>query len=150
MWTERRFNNLGRRSHLLLHHGVVDKLWWDWPNMDREKRLTDVNGPNDQDPLIGFPEFPGGMEEEAKMWGKPSAEMKALIPNPQAGDGGNVTTLNHVLTSLGMIPDATIRDVMDICGATSATSMCDLTATLPIGYSRYHNSTLLEVHHLNV
>lgn len=32
------------------------------------------------------------------------------------GDPGNITTLNHVLTVYGIVPNATIGDVMDIQG----------------------------------
>jgi len=93
-------------------------MWWDWQKVDLTKRLTDMSGPNAQDPATGFIEFPnmGGIEGQSKMWGKPTAEMKAVTPNPQSGDNGTVTTLNHVLTSLGIIPDTTIKDIMDIRG----------------------------------
>jgi len=39
--------------------------------------------------------------------------MLAVTPDPQAGDGGPNTTLSHVLTSLGVLPDVTIRDIMN-------------------------------------
>jgi len=102
----------------MMHHGFVDKMWWDWQKVDLTKRLTDMSGPNAQDPATGFIEFPnmGGIEGQSKMWGKPTAEMKAVTPNPQSGDNGTVTTLNHVLTSLGIIPDTTIKEIMDIRG----------------------------------
>ncbi|KAI1847898.1 hypothetical protein JX265_001904 [Neoarthrinium moseri] len=99
-----------------LHHGFVDKMWWDWQAQNPSKRLTEIGGPNAQDPAIGFTEFPGGMEVESQMWGHPTAEMAAAAPDPHAGDKGNVTTLGHVLTSKGIIPDATIADIMDIKG----------------------------------
>lgn len=101
------------------HHGFVDKMWWDWQARNLPARLTDMNGPNAQSPDIGFIEFPGGIAQEAvdQRWGSPSAGLLAITPDPTNGDnGGNVTTLNHVMSSLGIIPDATIRDVMNIQG----------------------------------
>jgi tyrosinase len=43
--------------------------------------------------------------------------MLAVTPDPQAGDGGPITTLDHVLTSLGILADVTIRDIMDTKGS---------------------------------
>lgn len=57
------------------------------------------------------------MEEEAKGWGKPTPEMLAVMPDPQAGDGGPTVTLGHVLTSFGVLPDVTVGDIMDTKGA---------------------------------
>lgn len=101
----------------MLHHGFVDKMWWDWQSKDLAKRLTDMGTNNAQDPKVGFIEFPGGVEEDEKMFGTPTPAMKALTPDPQHGDNGNVNvTLSHIMTSLGIIPDATVGDVMDIKG----------------------------------
>ncbi|KAH7305208.1 hypothetical protein B0I35DRAFT_471667 [Stachybotrys elegans] len=99
----------------MMHHGFVDKMWADWQKMD-ETRLTEIAGLNAQDPAVGFSEFPGDMEEESTMWGHPTAAMLAVTPDPEAGDEGKNITLNHVLSSLGIIPDATIADVMDTKG----------------------------------
>lgn len=100
------------------HHGFVEKMWWDWQARNLSARLVDINGPNAQSLELGFLEFPGGIAEEAASqgWGSPSPAMLAITPDPQKGDKGNVTTLNHVMSSLGIIPDATVRDVMDIQG----------------------------------
>ncbi|KAK4159275.1 hypothetical protein QBC43DRAFT_272821 [Cladorrhinum sp. PSN259] len=101
------------------HHGFVDKMWWDWQARNLPARLSDMNGPNAQTPEIGFIEFDGGIAEEAAAngWGSPSPAMLAITPDPKNGDnGGTETTLNHVMSSLGIIPDATVRDVMDIQG----------------------------------
>jgi len=38
-------------------------------------------------------------------------------PQIPAGDPGNATTLSHSLNMFGVIPNATIADVMDIRGA---------------------------------
>lgn len=91
-------------------------MWADWQSVS-PSRLTEISGPNAQDPKIGFSEFPGSIEEESRQWGKPTPEMLAVTPNPQAGDGGPTTTLNHVLSSLGVLPEVTIRDIMDTKGA---------------------------------
>jgi len=90
-------------------------MWADWQAVKPE-RLLDISGPNMQDPATGFLEFSGGIEEESKMWGKPTDAIKAVTPNPQVGDGGPTMTLNHVMGSLGIIPDITVRDVMDTKG----------------------------------
>lgn len=96
-----------------MHHAFIDKMWSDWQNLDRQSRLYDVSGPNTQDPEIGFPEFPGSIEDEAALWGVPSEEQTARMPSGQEGDDGDETTLNHIMSTLGIIPNATIRDVMD-------------------------------------
>jgi len=50
-------------------------------------------------------------------WGHPGPEILVIAPDPMAGDnGGKNITLGHVLSSLPLIPDATVRDVMDIQG----------------------------------
>lgn len=53
-------------------------------------------------PLEAFPPF----ETLIPPMGSPVAQ----------GDPGNVTTLTHVLDMLGVIPSATVWDVMDIAG----------------------------------
>jgi tyrosinase len=100
----------------MLHHGFVDKMWWDWQRKAPEKRFSEMGGPNAQDPATGFLEFPGGTEEESSMWGKPTAAMLAITPDPRNGDPGNIVTLQHIMSSLGIIADATVRDVMDPSG----------------------------------
>jgi tyrosinase len=100
----------------MLHHGFVDKMWWDWQMKDPKKRLTEIGGRNAQDPAVGFSEFTGGIEVESRMWGKPTPEMLAVTPDPQSGDGGPTLTLNHILTSVGIIPNATVKDIMDVRG----------------------------------
>jgi tyrosinase len=102
-----------------LHHGWVDRLWWEWQERDRSKRLKDMSGTNTMDPVTGFFEFfpiLGNLTVQLNIFGHPTPEILALAPNPRNGDPGNVTTLNHVLTSLGVIPDVRIKDVMDTTG----------------------------------
>jgi tyrosinase len=50
------------------------------------------------------------------MWGTPSAAQLAITPNPQFGDNGPNMTLGHVLSSLDIIPNATVADIMDTQG----------------------------------
>ncbi|KAI1427740.1 Di-copper centre-containing protein [Xylaria sp. FL1777] len=69
-----------------LHHGYIDKLWWDWEALKLPARLTEARGKNDPAFVNYF------------------------------NDGGSITTLNHVLSSHGLVPNATIGDVMDIGG----------------------------------
>ncbi|KAK0391997.1 hypothetical protein NLU13_1495 [Sarocladium strictum] len=99
----------------IMHHGFVDKMWADWQSRDAA-RLTEIAGLNAQDPDVGFSEFPGDMESESAMWGHPTPEMLDVTPDPKAGDAGGEITLGHILSSLGIIPDATVADVMDIQG----------------------------------
>ncbi|KAF2187156.1 Di-copper centre-containing protein, partial [Zopfia rhizophila CBS 207.26] len=80
-----------------LHHTYLDKLWWEWQVKDFPTRLTDIAGPN-----VGqFPFIPGDLGFVEKVV---SVD----------GDPGNVTTLGHVLTVYGAVPNVTIKDVMDI------------------------------------
>ncbi|KAK4185499.1 hypothetical protein QBC35DRAFT_524890 [Podospora australis] len=101
-----------------LHHSFVDKMWWDWQSKDTTgKRLKEIGGLNAQDPAVGFSEFPGGMEVESAMWGKPTAAILAATPDPASGDnGGKLLTLGHIMSSGGIIPNATVAEVMDIKG----------------------------------
>ena len=93
----------------------MDKVWWEWQQIDPEARLFDISGPNLQDPAIGFYEIYGNMSEEAEwLWGYPNEVMSAFMPSGQEGDPGNDTTLNHVLSSLGIAEEVAVGDVMDI------------------------------------
>jgi len=99
-----------------MHHTYLDKLWWDWQELDRESRLRDIGGPNNQDPEIGFIEIPGTMADERKMYGDPTPEMLKWMPTGREGDPGDEVTLDHVLTSFGYMPNATVRDIMNTRG----------------------------------
>lgn len=102
-----------------LHHTYLDKLWWQWQANDLTPRLKDITGSNQPmsvDPIPGlngsFPSFPGNYSCGSPM-------PVALTPTAQQkidGDPGNVTTLGHVLTMFGMLPNVTITDVMDTQG----------------------------------
>jgi len=104
-----------------LHHTWLDKLFWDWQALDLPARLSDISGPNLPGPFgtpvpgSDPPALPIVFPEANKI---PPVEL--LVPPPDAplpqGDPGNTTTLSHVLDMLGVIPSATIADVMDIGG----------------------------------
>jgi len=103
-----------------LHHTWLDKVFWDWQARDLPARLTDMGYINIQGPVedVGLPQpFPW-----EPTWSPPFESLFPLPSSPReweipVGDGGgNVTTLSHVLNMFGVIPNATIRDVMDIRG----------------------------------
>ncbi|KAI0973839.1 Di-copper centre-containing protein [Xylaria arbuscula] len=75
-----------------LHHTYLDKLWWEWEALKLPARLTEIGGNNTA----------GG-------------KSNPVFVN-YFNDNGTTTTLNHVLTSHGLVPNATIADVMDIGG----------------------------------
>lgn len=85
-----------------MHHAYIDYQWWNWQKANLTSRLVDMGGRNTPDPAY-FVRSP------------------LIKPVPAAwyevdGDPGNVTTLNHNLGSLGIYPNATIKDVMNIQG----------------------------------
>ena len=122
-----------------LHHTWLDKLFWEWQARDLPARLSDISGRTMQ---VGMPingsgdslpfTFPNpsvvsGANSSSGLpifmpppWAFPPAD--AMRPAPGAapqrpeGDPGNVTTLAHILNMFGIIPNATIADVMDIGG----------------------------------
>ena len=96
-----------------LHHSFLDKVWWDWQALDLPSRLTDMGGQNVQD-VFDIPQEPGNFTLPP---GFPPLE--AMVPPaephlPEGDDGGDVTTLAHILNMFGIIPNATIEEVMDI------------------------------------
>jgi tyrosinase len=128
-----------------LHHTWLDKIWWDWQALDLEKRLTDISGPNiprgfgggfpgggfpggnGTNPFPGwpggngtFPGFPGGAPGGGGSDPWRNVPPDAMIPPANSpdpeGDPGSETTLSHILHMYGVVPDATIADVMDIRG----------------------------------
>jgi tyrosinase len=85
-----------------LHHTWLDKVWWDWQALNPSSRLYDMSGVNTQRANTTLNDVPGGNGTR----GEPDF----------TGDPGNITTLDHSLSALGLYPNATIRDVMDIGG----------------------------------
>ncbi|KAL2834804.1 hypothetical protein BJY01DRAFT_252834 [Aspergillus pseudoustus] len=84
-----------------LHHNYIDHLWWQWQKQDLPARLYDRNGQN-----VPTPE-----KLELAHWDFPS---DAILNYD--GDPANVTTLHHTLWMVGLIPNATVADVMDLGG----------------------------------
>lgn len=82
-----------------LHHSYLDKLWWDWQQIDKS-RFWDMGGPN----------IPNQYNKSSSNY-----------PGPEYTDyfgdnGGNVTTLNHTIFMTGLVANITIGDIMDIRG----------------------------------
>ncbi|OTA99165.1 hypothetical protein M426DRAFT_16734 [Hypoxylon sp. CI-4A] len=118
-----------------LHHGYLDKLWWNWQSLNLTTRLTEVGGNN----TASFPGFgPGGPGSPGFPPGgnpigggnssfpiPPSLNFSNPFPFPNSNktvnkaftdyfnDGGNITTLNHTLWSANILENVTIADVMD-------------------------------------
>ncbi|VUC32084.1 unnamed protein product [Clonostachys rosea] len=91
-----------------LHHTWLDKVWWDWQAKDLPSRLKAMGGTNVQTSNGTFaPNVPGYN-------GTTPHDGKCGSLDSCPGDPGNITTLSHVLSSLGVVPDVTILDVMDI------------------------------------
>ncbi|KAF2969671.1 hypothetical protein GQX73_g3872 [Xylaria multiplex] len=107
-----------------LHHGYIDKLWWDWEALKLPARLTEVSLKLLHSSTWSYAN--AGLLDlthhirmltRCKIGGNNTARGK----NDPAfvnyfGDNGSITTLNHVLSSNGLVPNATIQDVMDIGG----------------------------------
>ncbi|KAI0014819.1 Di-copper centre-containing protein [Xylariomycetidae sp. FL0641] len=123
-----------------LHHGYLDKLWWDWQAGDLPARLADMGGNNTAAPFVippggfnftGFPPFGGNGSFPGNFTVPPgfppvngtngTGQFPGFGMNHTVNkaftayfnDGGNVTTLNHTLWSADILANVTIGDVMD-------------------------------------
>lgn len=85
-----------------LHHANLDRHWWQWQKANLSARLTDMSGSV----------FPKESAMIAGDWLMPSS---AYLDYD--GDPGNQTTLNHVLWTMGIMPNHTIAEVMDLQGS---------------------------------
>ncbi|KAF2712702.1 Di-copper centre-containing protein [Pleomassaria siparia CBS 279.74] len=111
-----------------LHHAYLDKVWWEWQSLDPGTRLTEISGSNVPQAFpVPEPFLPGGAaplppfpdpDECPGFPGSPPAPPGVLPWEARGavGDAGNVTTMDHVLTVDGALPDVRVRDVMDIAG----------------------------------
>jgi tyrosinase len=126
-----------------LHHTWLDKIWWDWQSQNLSARLVDITGRNTGSPFAGFPGFNGTFppfngtfppfggppgDGNCTGFGFPggpggfpgfppgTGELEMTVQSD--GDPGNETTLGHVLTVYGIVPNVTIKDVMNIQGET--------------------------------
>ncbi|GLA18147.1 hypothetical protein AnigIFM62618_005302 [Aspergillus niger] len=84
-----------------LHHTYLDHLWWQWQKKDLPARLFDMGGRN----------VPTSELLAMANWTFPSASILNYD-----GDPSNTTTLNHNLWMLGIVPNATVAEVMDLGG----------------------------------
>lgn len=97
-----------------LHHAFIDKLWWDWQTVNPGARLYAIGGPNVRDPNRPAP-IPDEKPSERRP--RHSSSMGGEERVGRAGDdSGNTTTLAHTLSLLGILPDVTSDQVMDIRG----------------------------------
>ncbi|KAK3344535.1 hypothetical protein B0T25DRAFT_616283 [Lasiosphaeria hispida] len=103
-----------------LHHTWLDKLSWEWQARDLPARLHDISGRNVPAEFVGLPShdsaglplfYPNADQFLPAETLRPPPD----VPRPE-GDPGNATTLAHVLNMFGVVPNAIIRDVMDIAG----------------------------------
>jgi tyrosinase len=93
-----------------LHHSNLDRLWWEWQSMDLQARLVDLGGQNvpTADYISGQ-----GLYNVTDSW-----------LNYDGDDGGNVTTLNHTLSVLNLLPNTTVGDVMNFQGGGMEGKLC--------------------------
>ncbi|KAL4971058.1 tyrosinase family protein [Aspergillus stella-maris] len=84
-----------------LHHTNLDRLWWEWQSANLSSRLYAISGTN----------IPDQTYLDENDFEFPSAALRDYD-----GDAGNVTTLNHVLWMGGVVPNATVGEVMDLHG----------------------------------
>ncbi|ETS76937.1 hypothetical protein PFICI_10811 [Pestalotiopsis fici W106-1] len=86
-----------------LHHANLDRLWWKWQSQDLETRLVEMNGQS----------IPSLSDLTTNGWLFPSSSVMDYD-----NDEYNTTTLNHNLWMVGIVPNTTIAEVMDIRGET--------------------------------
>lgn len=77
-----------------LHRTWVDKLWWDWQNHNLSSRLYDM-----------------GRRNRSVQDSGNDIDHSSL--NTMNGDPGSVTMLDDNLFMFEIVPDTTIREVMD-------------------------------------
>ncbi|SMR48891.1 unnamed protein product [Zymoseptoria tritici ST99CH_3D1] len=85
-----------------LHHTNLDRLFWEWQQTN-PAHLTDISGSN----------TPSDDFNRGNNWAPPGPEFTQF-----SGDNGPMTTMGHVLWMIGILPNVTIGDVMDLRGAT--------------------------------
>lgn len=84
-----------------LHHTNLDRLWWEWQSANLSSRLYAISGTN----------IPSQTYLSQNGFEYPSAAL-----TDYNGDYGNTTTLNHILWMAGIVPNATVGEVMDLQG----------------------------------
>lgn len=93
-----------------LHHAFIDKLWWDWQTADVENRLYTIGGPTVKDTNRTAP-VPKGMPSSLR---KRAGEKRATGRTSSIGNDTTTTMLSPQLSLLGLLPDITAEEVMDI------------------------------------
>ncbi|KAI1818257.1 Di-copper centre-containing protein [Poronia punctata] len=102
-----------------LHHGYLDRVWYEWQSGDLSKRLTEIGGNN----TSIFPPFGGGGGGGGgfgfNLTDSEGLDFVFAMPPPDSAfedyfnDGGKITTLNHTLWSANIMENVTIADVMN-------------------------------------
>lgn len=93
-----------------LHHAYIDKVWWEWQNVNPERRLFEISGQNQ---LYALP----ASASKTDICGvAPDNTMPPLDPYGigAPGDPGTETTLGHIVNWAGVLSNATVGDLMDI------------------------------------
>jgi tyrosinase len=78
----------------------LDRLFWEWQQTS-PAHLTDISGSN----------TPSDDFNRGNNWAPPGREFTDF-----SGDGGSTTTMGHVLWMIGILPNVTVGDVMDLRG----------------------------------
>ena len=127
-----------------LHHAYLDKLWAEWQAKNTSARFVDITGRNTGLPFgfgPGFngstspvgpipggqngtlppfngsvPGFPSPVNGTCPDFGPFTMSLEGMDLMKRDGDPGNVTTLTHVLSVNGMVPNVTVADIMDTQG----------------------------------
>ncbi|OAG11099.1 Di-copper centre-containing protein [Paraphaeosphaeria sporulosa] len=99
-----------------LHHTWLDKVWWDWQAQNLIPVSMISPGTTSNRPNTALFDVPGGNNG---VIGNGCTNQPPLY----TGYLCNVTTLDHMLSSLKLLSNATIRAVMDIGEAAFFTSM---------------------------
>ena len=110
-----------------LHHTYLDSLWWRWQSEDLAKRIKEIGGANMPPQANGILVRPPGQGPPPECLGNLPGN-GTVLPSPALpfkentafthyfNDGGSNITMNHTLWSAGILPNATIADIMDIRG----------------------------------
>jgi tyrosinase len=99
-----------------LHHGYLDRLWWDWQSRNLTSRLSEIAGNNTVTFSRPF-NFTGNFTGPPPFGSGPGFNFTMPPPNRAIedyfNDSGNITTLNHTLWSAGLVDNVTVADVMN-------------------------------------